>query len=350
VSRDALDGKLALALRATGQSLASITLRHSLAQGSGMARLQTSELEFTSAGFQPVALSPLLRPFARAAGRARFDGTLVWSTGKLSSHGELRLQDFGFSSPAGDVTGVNANIELTSLIPLQSAPHQVITAARLGTTAPLTQLSAHFELLPTAVRLEDLRMSFAGGAIIIDPVTIALDPRAALKCTVRLQDIDLNTLIAASSLADRITLDVHVSGSIPVAYSPGSLTITAGSVFSTGPGHLAISRNIWSSAASAKTNAVGDFAYQALEHLAVEEMDGTVNTLSGARVGLKLHIKGRHDPPVAVPTHVGILDLLRGHAFDRPLPLPKGTPIDLTLDSSLNLGGLLDAYRASFYP
>ena len=36
--------------------------------------------------------------------------------------------------------------------------------------------------------------------------------------------------------------------------------------------------------------------------------------------------------------------LLRGHAFDKPLPLPKGTPVDLTLDTSLNLDDILNAY------
>jgi hypothetical protein len=35
---------------------------------------------------------------------------------------------------------------------------------------------------------------------------------------------------------------------------------------------------------------------------------------------------------------------LQGRAFDKPLPLPKGTPIDLTLDTSLNLDELLASY------
>ena len=46
-------------------------------------------------------------------------------------------------------------------------------------------------------------------------------------------------------------------------------------------------------------------------------------------------------------TRVSVLDLLRGRAFDKPLPLPKGTPIDLTLDTSLNLDELLASYFGS---
>ena len=57
-----------------------------------------------------------------------------------------------------------------------------------------------------------------------------------------------------------------------------------------------------------------------------------------------LHVKGRHDPPTAPVTRIGLIDLLRGHAFDKPIPLPKGTPVDLTLDTSLNFDELLAAY------
>jgi hypothetical protein len=57
-----------------------------------------------------------------------------------------------------------------------------------------------------------------------------------------------------------------------------------------------------------------------------------------------LHVKGVHDPAEAVETRVGVGELLQGRAFDKPLPLPKGTPIDLTLDTSLNLDELLGSY------
>ena len=91
-------------------------------------------------------------------------------------------------------------------------------------------------------------------------------------------------------------------------------------------------------------NAVQDFAYQALENLAFDQLDGTVNSQPMGRLGLLLHLKGRNDPAQAAETRVGVVDLLRGRAFDKPLPLPKGTPIDLTLDTSLNLDELLNSY------
>ena len=341
-------GTLELALASSGQSLGRIRASHSLSAGSGQARVELSRLEFVSGGLQPSQLSPLLQPLARAHGRTGFEGTVSWTAaGKLSSRGLLRIEDFGFSSAAGEVTRVNANIDLTSLIPLQSAPHQRVSVGEIATLLPVTELSGQFELLPTAVNIEQTRMNFAGGKITLDPVTLSFDPKAKTSATVRLQDIDLNKLVAASSLSDRLKADVHVSGAIPFSKSVDGLQVTHGFVSSTGPGRLEISRRIWSEQAETPGNAIRDFAYQALEHLQVEELDGTLNSLPDGRLGLILHIRGRHDPPVAVPTRIGILDFLRGHAFDRPVPLPKGTPIDLTLDSSLNFEGLLDTYRAA---
>jgi hypothetical protein len=340
-------GALDLALAGSGQPLGRVRAHHSVITGSGEAVIETSGLEFVPGGLQPSMFSPLLRPLARAHGRTGFQGTLSWTARKLSSRGVLRLENFGFSSPAGDVTQVNADVELTSLVPLRSAPHQRIAVGEIGTLLPLTELSAHFELLPTALDLEDARMNFAGGTITLDPVTLAFDPKAKRSATVRLQDIDLNKLVAASSLGDRVKLDMHVSGTIPFSSSAAGVQVTHGFVSSTGPGRIEISRRIWSDDAANPGNAFRDFAYQALEHLAVDELNGTINSLPDGRLGVMLHIRGRHDPPVAAPTRVGILDFLRGHAFDRPMPLPKGTPIDLTLDSSLNFEGLLDTYRAA---
>ena len=45
---------------------------------------------------------------------------------------------------------------------------------------------------------------------------------------------------------------------------------------------------------------------------------------------------------------LGILDLLRGRAFDKRIALPAKTPVDLTLDTSLNFDELLAAWRGWF--
>src|SRR5581483_10448093 len=340
-------GAVEVALAKRGQSLGRVRLRHSVSTGTGEAQIDLSGLEFSPGGLQPSMLSPLLQPLSGAHGRAGFEGALSWTGGKLSSRGVLRLENFGISSAVGDVTRINADIELTSLFPPRSAPRQPVSVGQISAVLPLTDLTSHLELLATAVNIEDMRMNFAGGTVTLDPAALPYDPNAKMSVTVRLQDIDLNSLVAASSLGDRLKLDVRVSGAVPLSNSAAGLQVTHGFVSSTGPGRIEISRRVWSAEAAIPGNAIRDFAYQALEHLAVDDLNGSLNSLSDGRLGLVLHVRGRHDPPDAAPTRIGILEFLRGHAFDRPLPLPKGTPIDLTLDSSLNFQGLMDTYRAA---
>lgn len=340
-------GGLDLVLARSGQSLGRIRVRHSLTTGSGEGRIGISGLEFVPGGLQPSMLSPLLQSLERARGQTEFEGTFSWTAGRLSSRGRLQLENFGFSSALGDVNRVNADIDLISLLPLQSAPRQHVSVGEVAALLPLTELSGQFELLPTGVNIEDTRMNFAGGTVTLDAATFPFDPKAKMSATVGLEEVDLNKLVAASSLADRLKLDVHVSGAIPFSNSAAGLEVVHGAVTSTGPGRIEISRRIWSDEAEQGGNAIRDFAYQALEHLVVDKLDGTINSLPDGRLGLVLHIRGRHDPPIVVPTRIGVLEFLRGHAFDRPVPLPKGTPIDLTLDSALNFEGLLDTYRAA---
>ena len=97
-------------------------------------------------------------------------------------------------------------------------------------------------------------------------------------------------------------------------------------------------------AGPAPVNAFQDFAYQALENLAYDDLEVEVESRPEGRLGLIFKIKGRHDPPRAEQARIGLLDLLRGRAFERRIPLPKGTPVNLTLDTSLNFDELMAAY------
>ncbi|PTT80830.1 hypothetical protein DBR41_18745, partial [Pseudomonas sp. HMWF010] len=53
-------------------------------------------------------------------------------------------------------------------------------------------------------------------------------------------------------------------------------------------------------------------------------------------------------PKVAEKARVGLLDLIRGKAFNKRIALPARTPVDLTLDTSLNFDELLAAWRNAY--
>ena len=97
-----------------------------------------------------------------------------------------------------------------------------------------------------------------------------------------------------------------------------------------------------------QVNAIQDFAYQAMENLSFTALEAGVNSTDQGRLAILFHIKGEHDPKVAEKARVGLLDLLRGKAFNKRIALPAKTPVDLTLDTSLNFDELLEAWRRAY--
>ena len=91
-------------------------------------------------------------------------------------------------------------------------------------------------------------------------------------------------------------------------------------------------------------------AYQAMENLSFDILSAEVNSLDEGRIGVLFHIRGRHDPPERQELRISIAEFISREFLNRPLPLPSGTGIDLTLDTTLNLnqliGDLLELNRA----
>lgn len=87
-----------------------------------------------------------------------------------------------------------------------------------------------------------------------------------------------------------------------------------------------------------------DFAYQAMENLAFDKLDATLASREDGRLGVLFHIVGRHDPPQKQRIRLSIMDILQKRFIGRKLPLPSGTGVNLTLDTTLNLDDLLADY------
>jgi len=345
----------------TGHALGKISLRHDVASGKGEALIDASKLTFAKDGLQPVELSPMAEVAKEAVGPAAFTGRFAWADEVMTSEGRLSTPGLNFKSPLGLVAALKGDIAFTSLAPLASAPDQRLTIDRVDAIVPIEAVAVGFSLGAETLHVQSATFEASKGQVSIEPLDVALDGQGALKGVVNIQHLDLGELVAGSSMADKIKIEAVVDGRLPFEFGPEGLRFRDGKVYATGPGRLSIAREALTSVdagqgtvdpadpliskPAAPVNAIQDFAYQAMENLRFETLEAGVNSTDKGRLGVLFHIKGEHDPKIIEKAKVGLMELLNGSAFQRRIPLPAKTPVDLTLDTSLNFDELLAAWK-----
>lgn len=335
------------ALDGTGAQLGVATFQHDMAKGQGSAHVD-APLVFAEDKLQPEQLSPLMALLKQAAGRAAFKGDFGWnSTGLTAQGGTLAVRDFSFLTPMGRATAVDTTLELISLLPPATKDGQELTIGNIAWTIPMSDVAARFSFSTTSLRIERLGLAFATGRVALTPFGFNPSAPGDFSSTAALTGISLEPLIAASNLSGKAALLGKVSGIVPFTVGADGFRIKDGRLTSDGPGRLELSRSLWGESAQS-VNAVQDFAYQALENLAFDSLTADINSVGQGRLQIVFHIKGRSDPPRPQVADVAVSDIINGTALQKPVPLPSGTPIDLTLDASLNFDELLKSYAEAW--
>jgi hypothetical protein len=244
---------------------------------------------------------------------------------------------------------VKSDIMLTSLLPPVTAPGQALTISRIDWTLPFSAVDVRFAFSPTTIQIAKADTDIAQGHASLGAITISVADPGHVAGAALLSGIALNSLVAASNLGSKVKLEGKVTGNIPFVLGPEGFRIINGHIAADGPGRLSVDRSLWAQGdAALSSNAVQDFAYQALENLAFEQMSADLNSVANGRLQIVFHIKGRSDPPTRQVAEVAITDIINGTALYKPIPLPSGTPIDLTLDTSLNFDELLKSYAEAW--
>ncbi len=330
-----------------GVTLGTATFTHTMDTGSGEAKIAAPRLQFAPDKLQPAMLSPLLGPVKQAQGTARFDGTVTWTRAGIDSNGTLAIDKLDFLTPLGTAHAVDANIALTSLLPPRTAPGQHIVISRIDWTLPFTGVALDLSFSPEVVRIEAAKTGIAEGSASLGALTVNLTGPRQINGAARLEGIALAPLVTATNLGSKIRLEGKVTGNIPFAVGPEGFRITNGRLASDGPGRISLERSVWGEAALT-ANSVQDLAYQALEYLAFDSLSAEVNSVAAGRLQIVFHIKGRSDPPKPQQAEIQFGDILNGTVMQKPIALPSGTPIDLTLDTSLNFDELLKSYAEAW--
>ncbi len=340
-----------------GRALGQGDLGHDGATGVGALTFDTGSLAFAEGALQPAALSPRAALVASpATGQASFRGQVAWTKAGTMSGGVLDIPGLDFRSPAGQVSGLAGQITFTSLAPLTAAPGQNLKARRIEALAGLTAAQVTFGIEGEAVNVSGLEMALGGGQVRLAPFSLPFASGQSWKGVVSFENVQLSDLVEASPFADRVDLTARANATIPFTMTPDGVRIAAGTLRATGPGRLSIRREALTGVAAEGAVAAGplgdkipapetdtftDFAYQAMENLAFQSLDATVNSLPRGRLGILFHIKGENAPPTHQEIWLTPQELITRSFLTRKLPLPSGTKVDLTLDSSLNLDQLL---------
>lgn len=338
-------------LKSGEMSIGRLDLTHDGRAGAGGVTIETPMLPFAEGGLQPAQLSPLVESFVQSpvTGSAQFSGRIAWTAdGEGTSGGRLVVPGLDFVSPAGPVKGLKGQIDFTSLIPLVTAPGQRLTADRLESLTPLTDARIEFGIDKAGVSVAAADIQVAGGVVRVEPFVLPLDPTQGFTGVIVLESVQLGELLAGSGFGDKASLDAVVSGRLPFTSTPGrGVRISGGSLRAVQPGRLSIQREALSAVetggggAQVPPNTVQDMAYQAMENLAFDVLTAEVNSLDEGRLGVLFHIVGRHDPPQRQELRLSLSELISREFLKRDLPLPSGTGVDLTLDTTLNADQLV---------
>lgn len=339
-----------------GQPVARASLQHDGPSGQGRVDIDTGVLRFAEGGLQPSQLSPLTVALGSpATGEARFQGGFAWNPLAGISAGTLTIPRLDFQSPAGRVTGLSGTVVLTSLAPLVAAPGQELRAERLDAIVPVTGLQARFGLQDEVLRIAGGEAAVGGGRVLIESLELPLAQGASTRGVLVFEGVQLHDLVEASPFAESVELTARVSGRIPFEATGSRVRILAGELKAIEPGRLSIRREAIAGVqaqgalegpapaaeAAAQPDTFTDFAYQAMENLAFDELSATVASRSDGRLGVLFHIKGRHDPPQRQEIRLTLLELIQRRFMERQLPLPSDVGVNLTLDTTLNLDDLM---------
>ena len=330
--------------------LGSVDLKHDGRIEAGGVAFDASDLVFAEDGLQPDDVTPLTEGLIDppVSGGAGFTGRFDWTPEGATSSGVLTVDDLDFVSPAGPVTGLNGEVAFTSLTPLITAPEQRLTAEGIQALASVTDLNLLFELGAGSFQVSGADLDVAGGRVVIEPFDVPLDRTQPFGGTLVFENVQLGELIGGAGFGEQVGLDAVVSGRVPFTWdAENGFRVTNGSLYAVQPGRLEIAREALSGLEAGgggedvPPNVVQDLAYQAMEELAFDILTAEVNSLDEGRLGVLFRIRGRHDPPQRQELRLTLSELISRDFLNRELPLPSGTEIDLTLDTTLNLNELV---------
>ena len=202
----------------SGVDVATVAIRHRLADSIGVADLTVAGLRFGPA-LQPNMLTRLtLGVIADVRGTVRGSGRIAWSPAGVTSTGAFGTDGIDLAAAFGPVTGLTGQIVFTDLLALQSAPGQVASVASINPGVPVTNGTIRYQTLPgPMIRIEGAGWPFAGGTLLLDPTLLDYSRDVAKRMTFRIDGLDAAQFLQGFDYKN-LTATGTFDGTLPMVF------------------------------------------------------------------------------------------------------------------------------------
>jgi hypothetical protein len=325
----------ALVHGAGGQELVEVAVTHDLASGSGQADVILRPLRFMPGGLQPAALSPLFAELSEAHGRVEGSAALTWNREGLAGKAQFVIEDLAFTVEGLAVSGLDLRLELDSLQPPASPPHQILRADVIDLGVPIRGLEVRFRLPPDApgqILIEDASFATVGSRFAIRDTLF--DPTGE-RIETQLQVDQMDVAVLFDLLAvEGLSGSGQLTGTIPIQREGDLVIIEGARLAALAPGVLRF-RSDAAERALAGGGEYVDLVIQALKDFRYETLVLTGNVDRDGEARLRLEILGNNP------------DVLEGHPFQLNINLSgNSTPIlEAMLLSRTLIGVIMERAR-----
>ncbi|MEM7173077.1 MAG: YdbH domain-containing protein [Pseudomonadota bacterium] len=318
-----------LSLQATGSKVPGaealkISGTFDPAKNNGSATVDYGPLVYQPGAVQPADLFPIFETLKDVTGNMSVSTEWQLDEGKLSSSGEIRLQDVSFRANDIPISAIDLSLELDDLLNPLSPADQRLTIEKIDPGLPVRDIALKFQVLQGAKpRLKFQSGSFSTLGAKLELSETLFDPEAAqteLKFQVR--DLKLGTLfelIQTEGLSGSGTLE----GNIPLVLDGDDLILKKSLLAAIAPGQLQF-RSEDARQLLVGTGEEVDLLLQALEDFRYQDLSITFQKSANHDVEGTLSILGNNP------------EVLDGQAFR------------LNINLETNVGSFLAAFKQGY--
>jgi len=193
-----------------------VDILYTFQDGIAEADVLINELFFTPKGLQPQTLISALRgKIADVSGRAEAKFFIRYEPGMpLISHGSASLVDMGMGTLPGPLSGMNTQLEFSSLFPLKTRGRQHMALDNFDPGIPLADGEIEFEIIPDGAKIYSAQWPLGNGAISLDPLIWRYSAKEN-RVTMRIIDVALGEFIKTLG-AGKLDATGNITGVFPI--------------------------------------------------------------------------------------------------------------------------------------